>query len=461
MPASFFHDSDFQDKLIAHIVYDGLFLKQTVALLTPDDFKPLAKQTEGWLRWITANLAMAYWEKYRNPLARMLKVEMLDYIQKNHVGDYQAKQLLSYARWLRKQPLEAGPALLDKVMEFKRQRARMTAIDEILELQAVGDLTDAKMLDICRGVVDAFSPNHLQAVDFLSEKQFESRVFRRRLQERSSPVPFFLIDPLDVLINSVRRGQIALWYGPPGRGKSLALIWTALAYTIQGYNTLLIELEDSKEDTEDRIDAALTQIPVGRLGTMEKTFEERFRRMRRFIRRHLYVVDATDQECSLSWIENRLDEFRDRGILIDALITDYDDEITPPKKYKAESGSRRFEFADIYRGYRKLCAKRNLFGWLAAQTVRDSEKYRILTRKHLAEDISKIRKVRLAIGIGSGEEVADNAFYLWVEKNNNGVQQVGTYICHNASAGIFYHRERTRNLLVRLRKEREQEDADA
>ncbi|MDE1971194.1 MAG: AAA family ATPase [Patescibacteria group bacterium] len=446
-----FKDPSFQDKLVAHLVKDGVFLKTAATYLKSEDFKPLPKQQEGWPRWIIGSLALSYWDKYRAPVRKMLKVEVLDYIQKNRVGEFQAKKLLQYVRWIRKQSLEAGDALLDKVLDFKRQKARVNAIDQILQQQEEGTLTDQAMLDICKGVVETFSPNGTHAVDFLSQKQVDLRVERRLRQNQSFLTPLFLIDPLDILINSIRRGQVGLWTGPSGRGKSLALIHTALAYVLQGYTTVVISLEDTKEDVEDRFDAALTQMPIRKLGELEKTFRIRFKRMRRMLRKKLIVIDATDQECTLPWIESQLEDLRDKGILVDALVIDYDDEIKPPKKYKAEASSRRMEFADIYRGLRRLAAKWYLYLWTAAQTTRESEKEKFLTGRHLAEDISKKRKVTIMIGIGNGGDVSPEALYLWVDKHKNDKKQVGTYIISDMDRGVFYNREKTKKLLDRMR----------
>jgi hypothetical protein len=166
---------------------------------------------------------------------------------------------------------------------------------------------------------------------------------------------------------------------------------------------------------------------------------KRFQKFRRMVRTQLKIVDATEGGTTIQGIEQVLLQERDRGFHADALIIDYDDEIVPTRKQK----ERRFEFADIYRDLRQMTARYNLLSWIAAQTRRGTEENKVIGGDLLAEDISKLRKVALAIGIGKGEW-GENSLYLWVAKHKYDVQHVGCNIISDYSRMLIYDPEATR-----------------
>ena len=450
---SYFQDPHFQNKVVAHVVKDRLFLKDVGSQLEPDDFKPSDnKSPEQWARWITGTLALNYFEKYKQPVGQLLRAEVLEYVQKNHASEKQKVSLLNYVDVIRTQTLEAGKSLVDKIWDFKKERARFEAVEKVIALQNSGELTDEIALQTFRDAVRTFqNGKRPTATDFLQDDELDGRVTRRFASLRTK-VPLLFIDPLDMLVKGIARRELGLILAPYKRGKSQALIHIALAYAIQGLNVLFVTAEDTKATVEDRFDAAMTQLPIRELPEKTETLRIRFARMRRYLRGRLFVTDATEGNCTFSLMEKILEEKREEGIIIDALIVDYDDEIVPPLKRKG--ASRREEFSDIYRAFRQLLAKHDLFGWTAAQTQRGTEGKKIIRGDDAAEDISKLRKVTMCLSIGNGDDVHEEALYLFVAAHKNDRKMIGTYIRHDMERGVFYHRERTRRLLSMLKKRR-------
>jgi hypothetical protein len=208
---------------------------------------------------------------------------------------------------------------------------------------------------------------------------------------------------------------------------------------LQKLNVLYFTLEDSQLDVENRLDSMITGVPIAKLASKPKTTQAKFERYRRFIRSGLRIIDGTQGGFTVAKIEQILLREREQGFHTDALLIDYDDEIVPPRKDK----ERRFELADIYRGLRQVVSRNNVIGWTAAQTQRDTDTLKIIGGNRVAEDISKIRKVAMAIGVGKGEW-GDDSLYLWVAKHRFGKSEVGCHIVSDKERMLIYDREKTR-----------------
>jgi replicative DNA helicase len=167
-------------------------------------------------------------------------------------------------------------------------------------------------------------------------------------------------------------------------------------------------------------------------------------------RARLKIVDCTERDITIRKVEEIIDEQRNLGFIADAVIIDYDDEIKPAKRY----AERRMEFAEIYRDMRKLASRRDLLVWTAAQTRRGTDQAKMITGDHLAEDISKVRKVAFALGMGKGDW-GDDSIYLNVAAHKFDKQHVGCHIISDKDRMLIFSREKTARA---LRKVSEQGD---
>jgi hypothetical protein len=158
------------------------------------------------------------------------------------------------------------------------------------------------------------------------------------------------------------------------------------------------------------------------------------------VRRQLKIFDGTGGGITVARIEQIIMRERERGFMADAVIIDYDDEIAPLVKQK----ERRFEFADIYRDLRQMIARLGLIGWIAAQTQRDTESLKILSGDRVAEDISKLRKVTMAISMGRGDpDWGSDAIYLWIAAHKFDQQHVGCHVVPCLDRMLIFDREAT------------------
>jgi len=445
-----FRNEHFVDELLGFLVNDRQFLKTASHLLTEEDFQKKQKH-EGMERAIVAQLALNFWNRYREPLGKMLRVELQEYVRARNWNDATKTRILDYGDSLTNGHKRIAPdLLLEKVRKYKVERKLTMAMSSMMEQIQRGVLTTTEFLKIARDAVDGVGKEAGQPIDIFSDKELEHRIARRILQRRRERFPVLLIDPIDRLVRIIARKHMGLVLAPYKRGKTMFFVWLALAYVLQGLNVLYFTLEDPREDVEDRFDAAITSLPIARISDLPEKVRERFQRYKRLLRSRLKVVDGTDGATTIGTVENVWEQERNRGFVADATIIDYDDEIRPMKKQQ----ERRMEFADIYRDYRAYLARTDNIGWTASQTSRKSEEMKIVGGQHIAEDISKIRKASFAMSLGKGDWGEDSIF-CWVAAHRYDQMHVGANIVTNKERSLFYDRDAT---LERERLEREKKE---
>ncbi len=451
---SFMNDQHFQDVLISFLIHDREFCKTASHMLTREDFKGIDKGA-GNERVAVAGLALDFYNRYRQPVGRLFKVELIEYARKTGWKEANKTRLLEYGDTLLTNGHKrvAPDAALEKVKSYKIELELARAIDSMQNHLETGTLSVEEFLKIAREACERVQFNNDRPTNIFSDKELEKRMARRELQTRRTRYPALLIDPLDRMIRIIARKHLGLILAPYKRGKTMLFVWIALAYVLQNMNVLYFTLEDPKEDVEDRFDAAITNLPMSRLTENPDRVRERFQRFKKYARSKLKVVDGTDGGTSIAMVENIFDQERSRGFVADAVLIDYDDEITPPRKQQ----ERRMEFADIYRAFRSMLARHELIGWTASQTDRRSEDMKIIGGKHTAEDISKIRKASFALSLGQGEW-GDDSVFLWVPAHRYDRQHVGGNIMTNKEKSLFYDRESTlaREKIESAKKEAEE-----
>jgi len=387
-------------------------------------------------RWILAELALDHFQKFREPVGRLLKATAIEYAATINLGERQTVELQQYCNYLLALQPIAPESVTEKVVRYKQEHIKAATLQEMVELQASGMLSNEKWYEITQkallnGHASTATTNYLDTL--------QDRMSRRRQQLRYLRRPWTYIDPLDNLIQGLGPKELGMILAPYKRGKSLMLQWLAVAYVLQRLNVLYITLENAQASVEDRLDSIVSHIPIKVLSDYPKTLTQRFEKFKNLVHRQLKIYDGTTGGVTVPFMEQLIQAERNRGFLVDALIVDYDDEIQPTVKQK----DRRFEFADIYRDLRQLAARYNIIIWTAAQTQRDTEHLKVISGDRAAEDISKLRKVTLALSLGKGEWNNGESIYLWVAAANENTSHVGCHIVPDRKRMLIYDREAT------------------
>lgn len=433
-----FLNQHFTDTLLQFLVNDREFLKTGSHLIDLDDFMKRAPKI-GNERAIVAKMALDFWNRYREPIGKMLRVDVEEISRKTKMSPEGKKRLLDYAATLTNGHKRIAPdVMLERVRQYRTEHKLSLAMTQMTARFENGNLTTTEFLELARKAVEDVGKEPGRPTNIFSEKQLEARIARRWLQQQRQRFPVLLIDPIDRLVRIIARRHLGLIIAPYGRGKSMFFIWLALAYSLQGLNVMLFTLEDPQEDVEDRFDAAITALPLSRLTEVPEKLRERFKSYRKRLRTRLKVVDGTDGSMTVGGIENIYEQERNRGFTADAVLVDYDDELRPAVRRQ----ERRMEFADIYRDFRAFLGRHDLIGWTASQTGRQTQDMKIIGGKHIAEDISKARKASFVMALGQGDWGPDSIF-LWVDKHRYDTEHVGANIMTDKARSLFFDREAT------------------
>src|SRR3954468_2575661 len=138
-----FHDSEFQERMLAFACKDVNFLKRTTGVLSVDDFKP--RHGEGsWEAYAIAEKAFEYWNEFREPIGGMLRHEMLDHIENNKkkLGNKSRDKILELVNSIRNSNgLVAVEAIEKRIIEYKQRQNISSAIKEFIQLKEAGELS--------------------------------------------------------------------------------------------------------------------------------------------------------------------------------------------------------------------------------------------------------------------------------------------------------------------------------
>ena len=426
-------DSELRRQVLRACARDKVFLRTSWRDITPANFPEIEEQ-------IIAEAALTFYSKYEQPIGSLLRSAAEDLALAKKIGAETKKKLKDLLDLLQGSKMELVPvqALQDRVKALKKISFYEHAVDEILEVHEKGQLTP----DVLSGLVERANKElrseEAVASDYLEE--LENRIEARELFS-TDKLPKLMIDPLDEKICAIGKGHTGLVLAPYSAGKGLFLVHIDISYAMQGMKVWHITLEDPKDLVESRLDSNITGIPMAKLHLLPKKLRKRFRRLTKQMHGRIRVTDGTAGGWTISQVERGYEQLKQEGFEADAIVIDYDDYIVCERQFKGES-VKRLEFDDIYRRLTQLAAKLNVVIWTAAQGTRGSEGKKMVTGKDAAEDISKIRKVFLAIGVGRDPDV-ENMTWLYVCRHRLDRSRFGVSIMSNFANATFYDREST------------------
>ena len=146
---AFWDDDDFMDSLITLLCTDASTLRQCGHLFAPDDFKPLRGMKWGQQRWNVASAALEYWQRFHEPVGKMLRSEVLSYAGKTlGQGERQLQGIRDYLIHLKGIKVVGPDGVIEKAAGYKRERLKAKAVQEMGQLQAAGELTDQRWREI-------------------------------------------------------------------------------------------------------------------------------------------------------------------------------------------------------------------------------------------------------------------------------------------------------------------------
>ena len=142
MSESFFQNEPFQDRLAALLCRDIRSLKECAPLLSAQDFRPVKGMRQGRQRWIVVERALRHFSKHHEPIGTLLLADILEHAESINLGARTVEELKQYCTAIQDMELTSPDAVTSKVVRFKRDKLRATALQEMVEAQAAGMLVE-------------------------------------------------------------------------------------------------------------------------------------------------------------------------------------------------------------------------------------------------------------------------------------------------------------------------------
>ena len=231
------------------------------------------------------------------------------------------------------------------------------------------------------------------------------------------------VSDLDFKIgNGLPRGQLGVFIGGAGAGKSMALSHVTSYAVMCGLHVAYATLELPEAIVLARMKAAMTGVPIDAIMNDPECARaklERFRLGPAWVR--YFTAQVTTVADIDAWLKQCVEGAKRP---IDLLVVDYADKLTDPKMRKEGSSYKTMEL--VYEGLRLLAVEQQFWAWTASQATRlgKGEKGHRLDLEHAADSQHKVRVADLVITLTvdvDGKEIS-----LFVAKNRTGESRKGT-----------------------------------
>lgn len=390
-------DREFQDKVVTLALRDNTFVQRTEGLLDPKYFDDEANS-------YLIDFANKHFEKYKQTVtvtviaAEIRNAKVAGRLKDDFIGEVKTRLGEVYSPTA---DVSNRDWTIDQVSAFARQRAMENAIERSIDiLEKGGDFSDIfSMVEKARSVGAHEGTGSVSYAGNLKARLAARAANLSGTGERNCVTTGHKeIDDL-LYHKGWGRKEMAILMGGAKSGKSMALQHFAIAGWRAGKNVLYVTLENSKEVTQDRMDAAVAGVPLNDLDVSAAAIEQAVMALEAKGGR-LDIEEFPGGACKNSDIRRIIHKAKAQGIIYDLLVVDYADEMAAEKK----ASEKRYEFHEIYQGLRALGIEENLAVLTATQTNRAGNKAATATSTDVSEDFNKVRLADVLITINSTDE---------------------------------------------------------
>jgi replicative DNA helicase len=353
-------------------------------------------------------ILQSYFEKY--PKAYKLTVpDWMTLVRRYTTQADRRQRCIQMIRRIKKLKIPEERMIEETLVEFSRRQIVKSAVMEGINLLEQPELNLEKLrnyldrADRVKGVVqsqfyDYFDSPNARIQDEVSEKRISTG-----------------IQELDELLDGgFGRGELAVFLGPPGRGKTLALVNIGHAALLQGLAVVHATMEISDRRTARRYDLRLTGRDLTFLKKNPKVLERKIAQIKEG-GGDLIIKDFSSEHPKVEDLKAVLLNYLRRTKRMPGMvIVDYADLLHSSRGGK----DHRFELKEIYDDLRRLAAELKVSIVTASQSTRKSLSNIVITIADFAEAFAKAAIADIVIGLcQTPEEEEDNLMRLHVAKS--------------------------------------------
>jgi archaellum biogenesis ATPase FlaH len=228
----------------------------------------------------------------------------------------------------------------------------------------------------------------------------------------------------DKLYGGFNRGELNIWAGGSGAGKSLFLANLGVNYALAGHNVLYLTLELSEELVSLRVDAMVTGIPTREIFKQIDDVEMKVKMIGK--KSGQFQVKYMPSGKTANDIRAYMKEYEIKmGRKIDVLLVDYMDLLLPlSKRISAENLFVKDKY--VSEELRNLAVEKNCVFVTAAQLNRGAVEEVEFDHSHISGGLSKIQTADNVFGIFTSRAMRERGRYqiqLMKTRSSSGVGQ--------------------------------------
>lgn len=341
------------------------------------------------------------------------------------------------------------------VRELDKLKTKIKEIEEKLIIDEVRKFAQHQSIKISlRESMELLEQNRIDQMEQMWQKAFivgkergagdESFYFssfaerNKRRMERPETIST-LITNLDMLLadGGFNRGELNVFLGLPGSGKSFALDWIAKAAIVQRKKVIIYTLEMSADRVAGRLDASFSGVEIRELRNQPTKIQKKLKHFRQLYGDSLLIKSFPAKTASVQTLRSHLLEKKMQGFEPEVIIVDYINLL----KRNPEIESSYQGLGDVYIELRSLVQEFNLWGITAGQSNRAGFEAKIITMKDIGESFEGAMHSDVIITLNQNEDEKQKGMMrLYLAKNRNELDSKTIPIQTNFSKGSFYRR---------------------
>lgn len=295
-------------------------------------------------------------------------------------------------------PLITSKYVMDRVFEEERKSAMWDALDNGLRMYRQGDLD--------RIVTDISKANAIGKADIsLGIDVLTTLAGRTDLRKSGKTPPRWGtgIAGLDhVLEGGLAGGELGCILGGPKSGKSMFLDHIGVYTAALGGTSVIISLENGEQATADRIDAAISGVPINQLkhnieivhGKVSRWFADKAGTI---LVKYMPPKTTTTRE-----IQSYLQYLRaEKSVQPTVLVVDYGDLMGSAT---GDYDKRHEELGAVYTELRSMAHDHNFPCWTASQANREALSQKVVKAENIGESLKKVQICDVLVAICRTED---------------------------------------------------------
>lgn len=249
----------------------------------------------------------------------------------------------------------------------------------------------------------------------------EQRLKNRLLDEGQLVIPTGIADLDAFLGGGLKSGQLGMWMGVSGSGKSVVLPHCGKRAVIGKWKVAHYTLELSEFDVATRYDAAWTGIPLYSLKQSTQQVQQRLGHLRTMYGEALIIKEYPAGVATVETLRQHIVAMRNTlGFRPDMLVVDYGDLLKPTTTYK----DKYDDLGTIFTELRGLAQELKIPIWTATQANRTGNNQETIDIDQIADSFQKIMVADVVVSLaGTKQDQEEGIVRLTIAKNRNGPQK--------------------------------------